>query len=440
MNDPNGPIEYKGTYHLFYQFNPYGDSWGNMHWGHARSKDLMHWEQLPIALWPSKEKGEDHVFSGCATIGPDGKPILFYTSIGRDKVAGDSDQWAAVPADDDLITWKKHPENPLLTKKLHGDTTVQDWRDPYVFKDGGRTFMVVGGGIGNGTDRRGVVNLYESKSPELTDWTYRGVLWKHPELPNIECPNFFKLGDRYVLIISPHGKVQTFVGSFDPEAGRFTSERQAILDEGQLYAPNVFFDKNGRALLWGWLNGFKPGSGWNGCMTLPRVLSLGPDHELLQAPAPEVANLRGAHLELSRWKLDEQGHALEGPKSDSVEILAEFVPGDEPCGFDLRVADDGTRGTPVSFDGRSLTIAGQRFPFSLREGEQTIKLHVFLDRSVLEVFANDRFAAAVTIQPPATWLRNLAAVPEGRKSLKRLDAWTIPTEGVFLDKTAPPAR
>src|SRR5580765_20545 len=83
MNDPNGPIYHKGYYHMFYQHNPYGDKWGNMHWGHARSRDLVRWEHLPIALWPSKEAGEEHVFSGCALINDQGQPMIFYTSIAR---------------------------------------------------------------------------------------------------------------------------------------------------------------------------------------------------------------------------------------------------------------------------------------------------------------------------------------------------------------------
>ena len=82
-NDPNGTIFYKGWHHLFYQLNPYGSEWGHMHWGHARSRDLVNWEHLPIALWPSLEKGEEHVFSGGAIIAADGRPRLFYTSIGK---------------------------------------------------------------------------------------------------------------------------------------------------------------------------------------------------------------------------------------------------------------------------------------------------------------------------------------------------------------------
>jgi len=94
-NDPNGPIYHRGWYHLFYQHNPYGDDWGNMHWGHVRSRDLAHWEHLPIALWPSKESGEDHVFSGCAVLAK-GRPLIFYTSIGRGQGADvHAEQWAA---------------------------------------------------------------------------------------------------------------------------------------------------------------------------------------------------------------------------------------------------------------------------------------------------------------------------------------------------------
>src|SRR5258705_5181067 len=97
INDPNGPVFHNGYYHMFYQHNPYGDQWGHMHWGHVRSRDLVNWERLPIALWPSLELGEEHVFSGCATTNAAGQPLIFYTSIKKGKSATDfAEQWAAI--------------------------------------------------------------------------------------------------------------------------------------------------------------------------------------------------------------------------------------------------------------------------------------------------------------------------------------------------------
>src|SRR5581483_6837180 len=137
-NDPNGTIYYRGRHHLFYQFNPYGSVWGHMHWGHARSRDLVNWDHLPIALGPSEEKGEKHIYSGAAILAADGKPRLIYTSIGD----RDPEQWLASPLDDDLLMWKKSDRNPILTTAAHGKLKVEDWRDPFMFKQGGRTYMV----------------------------------------------------------------------------------------------------------------------------------------------------------------------------------------------------------------------------------------------------------------------------------------------------------
>ena len=134
-NDPNGTIFYKGWHHLFYQHNPYGSVWGHMHWGHARSRDLVNWEHLPIALWPSLEKGEEHIYSGGAILAADGRPHIFYTSIGK----RDPEQWMAIPADDDLIVWEKYARNPILTLEAHGGRKVYDWRDPFPFRANGRT-------------------------------------------------------------------------------------------------------------------------------------------------------------------------------------------------------------------------------------------------------------------------------------------------------------
>ena len=113
INDPNGPIFYKGFYHLFYQLHPFSDESGPKFWGHVRSRDLAQWEPLPVALWPSRELGEAEVWSGCCTINGLGQPMCFYTSVGPAKGPFDhADQWAAL-GDDDLITWQKSPAIPF---------------------------------------------------------------------------------------------------------------------------------------------------------------------------------------------------------------------------------------------------------------------------------------------------------------------------------------
>lgn len=153
MNDPNGPIFYKGWYHLFYQLHPFGAESGTKYWGHARSRDLVRWEERPIALWPSKEQGESEVWSGSIVLGLKGKPVLFYTSIGKDR---EPEQWIATPEDDDLDRWHKDPVR--ITQSVNGAGPIAEWRDPFLFDDFGLKYLITGGGR-NG---RGIVALYKA--------------------------------------------------------------------------------------------------------------------------------------------------------------------------------------------------------------------------------------------------------------------------------------
>jgi sucrose-6-phosphate hydrolase SacC (GH32 family) len=426
LNDPNGPLYYKGYYHLFYQHNPYGDDWGHMHWGHVRSKDLAHWEHLPIALWPAKAKGEQHVFSGCAAVNGKGQPLLFYTSIGNRA----PEQWAAVPEDDELIRWKKHPGNPLLTEKLHGKTKVHEWRDPYVFAHGGRTYMVLGGNLNASKGGEGVVNVYRAENDELTRWTYLGVLFTHPDraVRNIECPLFFQLADKWVLMVSPHGPVDYFVGTLDEKAMKFKTERRGVVDPGSFYAPNVLQEEKGRRLLWGWVNGFAGGRGWRHCLTLPRVLDLAADGVLVQRPAPELAKLRGRPFAVEKIETVRGARILSGVRGDALEIVVRLARGDaKAVGVKVRRSPDGKRAVSISWDGKQLDVAGLRVPLALPEGEKELPLHIFLDRSLLEVYAADgRLCVSRVITPtgPDDLGVELFAVG-GHARLSELSVWPM---------------
>jgi len=418
MNDPNGPIYHRGYYHMFYQFNPYGDNWGNMHWGHARSKDLVHWEHLPIALWPSKDDGEDHCFSGSAAIGPDGRLMLFYTSIGP----RDPEQWAAIAEDDEGIVWKKWTKNPILTLKDHGNVKIDEWRDPFVFRENGRWYMVVGG---HRAGAKGGITLYTSD--DMVRWRFLGIPVEGKEA-NWECPNLFKLDGKWVLIYSPHGPARYNTGTLDLNQGKFVVEHEGTLDPGQFYAPNGLEDPNGRRLLWGWINGFPAGRGWNGCLTLPRVLKLSPDGALLQQPAPELKALRDPNVtHINAMELGENPLSLSEIQGDTLEILAELEPRNaKAVGLAVRRSRDGQRAVTIRYDGEQLDVAGARIPLKLAEGKKTLRLQVYLDHSVIEVYADDGRACVTRVINANEEDLGIAAFAEGRgATLHALDAWRL---------------
>lgn len=411
INDPNGTIQYRGWYHMFYQHNPYGAAWGNMHWGHARSRDLVNWEHLPIALWPSTERGEEHVFSGGAILGPDGRPRVFYTSIGN----RDPEQWMAVPKDDDLIEWEKYPGNPVLTTKAHRQK-IYEWRDPFLFRDGKQAYMVCGGNI----DPRGgyaEVQLYQAKNSELTAWEHRGAMFRDPDRTvwNIECPNFFRLGSQWVLLTSPQRWCEYFVGDFDPAEPRFIPRRWGILDPGAAYASNIIFDDKHRCVLLLWSNTRTPEErGWCGAMAMPRVLIIGEDGHLKQSPVPEFEGLRSDETSMENVTLN--NGSVEGAlAADSMEIGATFdITTAAAVGLEIF-------GTPVVFEARSGWLSvGEEKIFAGRD--KAITLRAFLDRRMLEVYAGG-CALVHLMDPGEPGVRIFAR--DGAATLRSLRAWRM---------------
>ena len=427
MNDPNGPIYHNGYYHLFYQHNPYGDEWGHTHWGHTRSKDLVYWEHLPIALWPSEEKGEDQCFSGCTVINGKGQPMIFYTSIGPKRQAYDSaQQWAAL-GEPDLIRWEKHPANPILTERLHGKVKIYDWRDPFIFREQDRTFMVLGGKLEKERGGDAVVLLYEAEDEELTCWKYQGILFRHPDkkLRSIECPNFFKLGDRWVLMLSPYGPVQYFVGTFDLKSLKFEPESEGLVDySANFYATNVLFDQKGRCILFGWVRDFfEKGRGWNGCLSFPRVLSISSDGQIVQKPLPEIEKIRDTHSRTSDIFLANTSHVLKDVGGGELEILAEFEKV-EAKAFGLRLHHPGEDGITIACKNGMLEVAGRIFPLRLLD-KQMVRFHILIDRSVLEVYINESEVITTTVYLTPGNLDMEIFANKGRAKVKALEVWKI---------------
>ncbi len=295
INDPNGLVQHGGWYHMYYQHNPNGDVWGDIHWGHARSRDLLHWETLPIALFPRADKGELHCFSGGCCKDATGRPTFFYTSIGSEADGRDcthgARQWMALPTDDSLTTLVQ-TDAYALTDDIHGEMHVRDWRDPCVLRHGEQYLMVLGGCV----EERGCVLLYTSK--DLRTWTYRHILAISDQADGKpwECPNLFQLGDKWGLIYSPCAEVRVKLGTLD-ENLHFREEGEESLDPAGwsgFYAPQVFRDDAGRTIVIGWMPECDHVShkGWAGVMSLPRILTL--DAEGLCAePVPGAETLPG---------------------------------------------------------------------------------------------------------------------------------------------------
>ena len=440
MNDPNGTIFYKGYYHVFYQHNPYGDTWAHIHWGHARSKDLVHWKHLPIAIWPSEEKGEAQCFSGCLHINKKGVPIIYYTKVPTKPEKTPREQWAAI-GDDDLINWEKYAGNPILDLKNHGEVKFKwNWRDPFIFEEQGRTFMVLGAML---DEKNGdpVIPIYEAGDEDLLKWIYRSIFFRgsNSEKRFFECPNFFKIGQKWVLLFSPYMPVEYYIGSFNLEALTFMPETHGHLDHStEYYATNVSFDDKGRCILFSWIRGFLKGRGWNGCLALPRVLSLDDRGILTQKAVAELKRLRNRHFTFSNINLDHNRFFLKDVAGDTLEIFATFKPLNmHTFGIKVRRSNDGKKAIAIRFDGRILDAAGTKVPLELTEDNKALNLHIFLDKSVMEVFANDGRICITRVIYPGEGDLGIELFSEGGKTLvSALDVWTMnPGTGGLIHST-----
>ncbi|MDQ8736910.1 glycoside hydrolase family 32 protein [Paenibacillus sp. LHD-38] len=414
MNDPNGTIFYEGHYHLFYQYNPYGDKWGTIHWGHARSVDLVNWEHLPIALYPSTELGEIHCFSGCAL--HDGiEAKIFYTSIGegeRNPATG-AEQWMATSTDG-LLSWKKHPGNPVITSGIHGGADIREWRDPFVWRKGADWFMVTGGAY----EGKGCVTIY--KSADLINWSFLNFLYIDPEVALCECPLVYNQDDRYVLIYSPGGDVKYLTGTLT-NSYQFVPETKGTIDHAGLegyYAPNLLIDDKGRCILFGWMpdvarGDFEGAAGWSGVQALPRELELTASGKLAMRPIPEFKELRGRHS--GQADLSAEGDGLRtGIEGRALELIAEFdlTGAESPFGIGVLRSEDGREETRIIVDPIAQQITIDRSHSSLsplphsmpitgnyEAKEGRLKLHVFVDHSTVEVFCNETTCLSARVYP-----------------------------------------
>ena len=423
INDPNGFSVYKGKVHLFYQYHPYTREWGPMHWGHSVSSDMVHWEQLPPALAPDEAYDRLGCFSGSATEA-DGKHVLVYTGVTRIQLSDGSEQERQNQciAFGDGVDYVKYEGNPVVKgEMLPEDCSRIDFRDPKIWKEGDRYYLIVGN---KNQHQIGQVVLFSSEN--LTDWKFETILASN-ETGNIgtmwECPDFFALGDKRVLICSPqdmkaqkyefhngHNSVY-FLGDYDTETHTFVKEEARPLDYGMdFYAPQTTELPDGRRIMIAWMKSWDacvvPNSQkWQGMMTLPRELTLR-DGRIWQQPVRELENYRANACRYEQVEL--QGvQKLPGIEGRTLDLSITLADDEYEC-FRMKLAandeyetsfcyhkSEGILEIDRTYCGVTKDIVCTR-KIKVHDPKGLRNLRFILDRQSIELFINDGQQVATT--------------------------------------------
>ncbi len=394
-NDPNGLVYYDGEYHMFYQYNPKGNEWGFIHWGHAVSTDLVHWEHLPIALYPdenSEDKEYCTAFSGSAIV--DEKNILgkqegevktlvaFYTSqhCGQ-RIAYSTDKGR---------TWEKFEGNPIIPY----DKT-DDARDPkVVWHDPSQSYVMVLYRKTSEDDKSKGISFYTSKN--LTNWEYKSHVYGFYECPDL-IPMQVTNRPEEIKWVLFDGDGSYLIGNFDGE--KFTPETAKMPgDFGKNYYATQSWSnipqEDGRILQIAWMRGGSfPDMPFNGQMTFPAELTLTKfnfGYKVTRKPVEEIALLHDKHYSWENEKLIPgiNQNIVKKVKGDCLHITGEFdLKSCSNFGFYIRNSKKET-GTELMYDVRrgTLSILGVSAPVAPVNNK--ISLEILIDRASIEVYVN----------------------------------------------------
>ena len=401
--DPNGAIYWKGRYHLFYIFQDMRFGKKSDHWGHVSSIDLFHWRHHPTHLL-------EGMYSGNCFINKDGVPTICYHQVGQGNAM-------AVALDDDLNEWRKLDTNPITPKTEPGDEHHDKYRswDPFGWVEDDTYYAIFGG-----------KNPGIAKSPALGgEWQYVGDLFAHG-LPgvsldeDVSCAELFTLGDRdVVMCISHRLGCRYYLGEWKDEQFYPDFHAQMSWIDNSFFAPESLQDEKGRRIMWAWLMDTRDFSvrwekGWSGTMSLPRVLSLDDDGQLLMDVPEEIKALRYSAFKKEDFAVQSGNDlVIKDIVGNSLELFIEMESsGASSYGVRVCVSPDGQEQTSIFYDDKDgmLKVDTRKSgpedtpkdveagPFELTEGER-LKLRVFVDKSVVEVFANGRQAVMRFIYP-----------------------------------------
>lgn len=393
INDPNGLCWFKGYYHLFYQYNPFGQEWNNMYWGHAASRDLIHWKHLPVVLEPQEEildnpEIKGGAFSGSALAGED--EVYFYLTrhVGPQQDGWDTVQYQTMMKSRDMLSFT--PEKEIIRERP--DNASFDFRDPKAGKYMDSWYLVLGSCL----DGKGAILLYES--PDNEHWRYSGPLLIEKEpIRTIECPDFFPLDGKYVAAgawmdhYDEQGRFQMsryYIG--DWQGRELSVEKEQWVDFGSnCYAAQTFCHENRRILIC-WISDFyhehvKTEPGAYGSMTLPRELHLKDGHVYAQ-PVKEVYGLKEECLYCG----ENSDYGRDGISGNQYYVKLEF---DKPCDFQAVLGRDGEKEISlISSSGKVFLktkgVKSKEIDFTAQVKECR-KAEIFVDRRTVEVYLND---------------------------------------------------
>jgi sucrose-6-phosphate hydrolase SacC (GH32 family) len=428
--DPNGAIYWKGKYHLGHIYQKLRNGKYEHVWAHAVSTDLLHWSLYPDMLDIKDGDMEQGIFSGGAFLSKEGVPHIMYHGEGAFA------NMVAYSTDDDLKVWKKFEGNPVLKTPASDDPFGNSGKytawDPegWYDKKAGYYYQISGGKT---------PALFKSK--DMYKWEHLGPLldsnqkWLYAS-EDVSCPDFFAFGDKSMLLFISHNiGAQYFIGTFAND--KYTIEQHGRMNwpGGTFFAPEQLLDDKGRNIIWGWVLERKPADfkdyGWSGIMSLPRVLSAGKNNTLQINPPEKIKSIRLNEVQENNITLPANAEQSIKAKGSSVEVKIEMLGGTtSPYGIKVFCSPDGKEETVISYDpqkkqlvvnfskssvrapvtmpanamfgpqmdGFPETVSEQRAPFELLKGE-TLQLDIFLDRSIIEVFANGRQCVTQVVYP-----------------------------------------
>ncbi|MBQ9301935.1 glycoside hydrolase family 32 protein [Butyrivibrio sp.] len=420
MNDPNGFSFYKGEYHLFYQYYPYDTVWGPMHWGHAKSADLITWQYLPCAMAPDEQHDKDGCFSGSAIEMEDGKQLLVYTGVEKkeDEEGNIREVQTQCIALGDGTDYKKYENNPVIdSTTLPEGAGKYDFRDPKVWRENGKYYLVVG----NKTeDKDGQILKYVSE--DGIHWKYDKLVIKNNRRFGVmwECPDYFELDGKQLLMTSPQDMLPEelefhngngtlcVIGHLD-DNGDYCEENFQAIDYGiDFYAPQTILAADGRRIMIGWMQNWdtcgirRDDFPWFGQMSFPREIWL-ENNKLMQKPAREIENYYGKRISRQNVLISDSA-SLSSIEGRCIDMTVKVRPTADDLSykkFEIRFADNGKAFSTIEYDpemnivkidrkhsgSRRAIVHQRRCKVANNKGQITLRL--VLDRYSMELFIND---------------------------------------------------